>query len=66
MKNIGNIDQVIRILLIGFIFYAYYVGWTVGWLGALVSAVIVVFLFTTAWSAQCPFYQQIRISTRRK
>jgi hypothetical protein len=66
MKNVGNVDRVIRILLIGFIFYAYYVGWTVGWVVALISIAVVVFLFTTAGRAQCPLYQQIGISTRQE
>jgi len=63
MKNVGNIDRLIRLISVGFIFYAYYMRWTVGWT-AILSAVVAVVLLTTAFSGECPLYKQIGLNTK--
>jgi len=64
-SNVGLIDRFIRIILVGVIFYAYYIGWTVGWV-AIVSAFVAALLLVTAFSGECYLYSWLGISTKSK
>ena len=63
MKNVGNVDRTVRLLLVLAIVAAYLSGVISGTVALVLGAVALV-LFLTGLFATCPAYMPFRISTR--
>lgn len=64
-NNLGLIDRIIRIILVGVVFYAYYIGWITG-LVAMAFAVIALALLVTAFTGDCFIYRWLGVRTKMK
>jgi hypothetical protein len=64
-KNMGNIDRVIRLLVVAVIAALYYMGQLTGLAATILGIVAVAFLVTSivGW---CPGYLPFGISTRKR
>lgn len=64
MKNMSQLDRVIRLLIVAAIAAAYLLGHLGGTVAEVLSVVAIVFLLTSLFST-CPAYSLLGLSTRR-
>lgn len=62
MKNVGNLDKVIRFLLAAVFVYLFYAGVVTGWLGYLLLGLAGIFVVTSLMGT-CPIYSVLGIRT---
>ena len=62
MKNVGNLDKVIRFLLAAVFVYLFYAGVATGWLGYLLLGLAGI-LVVTSLMGTCPIYSVLGIRT---
>lgn len=65
MKNMGNLDRVVRLIAVVAIVAAFLLGKLSGTL-ALILGVVAVAFFLTSLIGTCPIYLPFGLSTRRK
>lgn len=64
MKNVGSIDRLLRLTLVGAVALAWYFGWISGTWAIVLGIVAAVLLLTSLFSF-CPAYTLIGVSTRK-
>ncbi len=62
IRNMSNVDRIIRVLLAALMAYLYFSGWVTGVIGIAVVIFAAVFLFTSILGF-CPLYAPFKFST---